>query len=151
MSFKKGASSLGHMFRNLDMFWEPINFKFDNGKTKFKTYVGALGTLLMSTIVIYFAASRLAKMFKFVDANVKTEIQYDLFNDQFHYGSNIPGFTFTYGIANFMEADHGSYDDYGRMEPHYEIWNSTYNAEIPLASRSCTPDDFGLGKSYNPK
>jgi|LakMenEpi03Aug12_release.lakeMendotaPanAssembly.Ray.scaffolds.fasta_scaffold589043_1 hypothetical protein len=78
---KKGAASLGYKFRNLDMFWEPINFKFDNGKTQFKTYVGALATLVMSTIVIYFAANRLSKMFKYVDANVKTEIQYDLFND----------------------------------------------------------------------
>jgi|LakMenEpi03Aug12_release.lakeMendotaPanAssembly.Ray.scaffolds.fasta_scaffold589043_2 hypothetical protein len=49
-----------------------------------------------------------------------------------------------------MEADRESYDDYGRVEPHYEIWNATYNGEIPLASRPCTLDDFGLGENYNP-
>ena len=78
---RRGLSSLLHLFREFDMFWEPINFKFGGGKTKFKSYAGAVASVIMLSLVFYFAAVRMVTMATFVDAKVKTEVVYDHFND----------------------------------------------------------------------
>ena len=49
-------------FREIDVFYETINLQFDHGKTKFKTYVGAIATLVMAVVWLGFCTSRFIKM-----------------------------------------------------------------------------------------
>jgi hypothetical protein len=63
------------------MFYEPIYLKFDGGKNLYKTVLGAALTVCFFAIIAGFGMQRLIKMVKFVDANVKTEVQLDYFND----------------------------------------------------------------------
>lgn len=55
--------------------------KFDGGKNLYKTVVGAVFTVLFFASIMGFGMQRLIKMVTYVDANVKTEVQLDYFND----------------------------------------------------------------------
>jgi glycerol-3-phosphate acyltransferase PlsY len=89
MSGKKRArTAVLDGFKDLDMFSEPINFKFDGGKTFFKTYTGALATVIMALIVLTFTLQRATIMFRYVDANVRSEVVYNYFNENFHFGAD---------------------------------------------------------------
>ena len=68
-------------FRNLDQYYETINFNYDGGKSQYKTYVGASMTLLLAISVLSFGIIRFHNMIKFVNSNVSTEIKHDYFND----------------------------------------------------------------------
>ena len=48
-----------------------------------------------------------------------------------------------------MEKEHTIDDDYGSFSAHYEYWNATHNDEVPIASRPCTPKDFGMEPNEN--
>ena len=63
------------------MFWEPVHLKFDGGKNLYKTVVGAALTVFFFATIMGFGMQRLVKMVTYVDANVKTEVQLDYFND----------------------------------------------------------------------
>jgi hypothetical protein len=81
------------------LFWEQINLRFDKGKTEYKTCVGAFSTIVFVSIIFGFSLQRIIRMLNFVDARVKTEVQFDYFNDDFRYKDKLN--TFAFGITKF--------------------------------------------------
>jgi hypothetical protein len=67
------------------MFSEKIQLNFEKGKTEYKTCVGAFSTIAFVSIILGFSLQRIIRMLNFVDASVKTEVQFNYFNDDFRY------------------------------------------------------------------
>jgi hypothetical protein len=65
------------------MFTEPIQFTFDGGKTEYKTFTGAISTIIYLGLILGYALVKLVNMSTFADANVSTSIAPDYYNDDF--------------------------------------------------------------------
>ena len=50
----KGDSKVYKTFKEIDMFGETIQFKFDKGKTEYKTMTGAIVTMIFYTILLLY-------------------------------------------------------------------------------------------------
>jgi hypothetical protein len=51
------------------------------------------------SIILGFSLQRMIRMINFVDTRVKTEVQFDYFNDDFHYYDKLN--TFAFAITKF--------------------------------------------------
>ena len=99
-------------------------------------------------MTLTFSLQRAVLMFRYVDANVRTEIQYNYFNQDFHFGQQNKDFVLAFGISSFYESTRdASPEDYGNIEAIYESWNATDNPTTPVPYRPCKPIDFGLDES----
>ena len=56
------------------------------------------------------------------------------------------GITFAFGISDFLGTDvsNDQYLDYGTLAVYYEFWNDEENDFIPMKTRPCIEEDFGL-------
>ena len=131
------------------MFSENINFKFQHGKTKFKTVMGGISSILVGVLILWFSVVQSIKMTKYVNVYIAEEIQPFFYNENFQFGEHNPEFTIAFALATFMESNHSDYSDYGTISAHYEWWTPEDNAEVPIRSRPCTPKDFGLEPNEN--
>ena len=78
-------------------------------------------------------------MFRYVDAIVRTEVQFNYFNQDFHFGQQNNDFVLAFGITSFYEtARDANPEDYGRVDAIYESWNATDNPLTPVPFRPCS-------------
>ena len=129
------------LFTEIDLFYEPIQFKFDKGKTEYKTFMGAIATICFLSIMFGYTLERVTKMVKYVDANVVSNSLLDHFNPNDTYVGSTE--TFAFGISGWQEKSE-DYRDYGSIRFFYERWNLTSDVLFDVEHRPCIYADFGL-------
>jgi hypothetical protein len=110
MSTKRQIKNIRDVITNVDLFSEPILFTFDGGKTEYKTFTGAISTLIYLGLIIGYGMLKLINMSSFVDAKVSKSTAPDYFNDEFHYNTELNPFAF--GISAFQDSEPLN-EDYG--------------------------------------
>ena len=83
MTARRQFKKIRDVITEVDMFTEPIQFTFDGGKTEYKTFTGAISTIIYLGLILGYALVKLVNMSTFSDANVSTSIAPDYFNDEF--------------------------------------------------------------------
>ena len=68
MSAKRQFKKVGEMFKDIDVFTEPIQFTFDKGKTEFTTWIGAVSTVVYMGLLLGYAMLKLVNMTTFVNS-----------------------------------------------------------------------------------
>ena len=74
------CQAIMHQFRDIDSYSEQISFNFDGGKSRYKTYIGAVMTLLLTISVMSYGIKKLDNMFNHVNSNISEEVLVDFFN-----------------------------------------------------------------------
>lgn len=69
---KRQDRGIDHLFEELDIFSQKVEFSFGHGKKKFKTKIGAFFAILTVLSALAFGAKRWIEMVNFVDAQIKT-------------------------------------------------------------------------------
>lgn len=92
----------------------------------------------MACIVLTFSLQRALLMFRYVDAIVRSEVQFNYFNQDFHFGQQNNDFVLAFGISSYYEKTlDADPEDYGHMDAIYESWNATDNPKTPVPFRPC--------------
>ena len=146
MSAKRQIKKIRDVITNVDLFSEPILFTFDGGKTEYKTFTGAISTLIYLGLIIGYGMLKLINMSSFVDAKVSKSTAPDYFNDEFHYNTERNPFAF--GISEFQDSEPLN-EDYGSITVKYEVWNAEYDKIVELKMRPCSFSDFGLDSNLS--
>ena len=144
MSARRQFKKVKDVITEADMFTEPIQFTFDGGKTEYKTFTGAISTIIYLSCILAYALHKLIKMSTFVDANVTSSVLPDHFNDEFYYDAGFD--TFAFGITEFLNSEPLN-EDFGSITVKYEQWDADEDIFIDLKTRPCTFSDFGLNSN----
>ena len=79
------AHRFGKVFKSLDHFPSTVQFPISGGDPVYKTKVGAFFSLVMMCAIISFGVSRIIKLIKREDADVKVTQMVDYVQDDFVY------------------------------------------------------------------
>ena len=114
MGKKQGIQLFARSIQSFDMFSENVNFKFDKGKIKYSTILGGFTSIFLICIILFFSCQRAVQMMRYVDSDIRKDVQHNFYNEDFQFGSDkTPEFTLAFALASFYEEDKSEIDDYG--------------------------------------
>ena len=144
---KRQSRGIGHMFEELDIFTKSVEFRFNSGKTKFKTKIGAFFAILTVFSAVAYGVKRWIEMMNFVDAQIKTTTNEGFYDKNFQYNG---GDDFKVAAAltdsSFRQFDFGDDPDYGEIKFQFMKWtDQELSPPEDIRARACRADlDFGI-------
>ena len=99
---KKKTRQIGFAsyLKNLDLFGMQVKWLVD-GQEKFKSYVGAVLTLLISSIIIAFGARKFQEMYTQSSPDIKSyPLKINLTDDKFKYTPSTSNFQIGFGLTD---------------------------------------------------
>ena len=132
MKKQKSFDSMLARFKEIDQFSETVQFTFDGGKTKFKSYIGAIITLAMTITFLSFSFARMILMLKLSNSTVTRSVSTDYFSNDFNFNNTAYDFPIAFGINSFFNDITEDISDYGKLQAMYWHWGANGEQEQRL-------------------
>ena len=148
-------SKLRKRFNRADAFggFFKFNLPGDKTETSLNTSSGAILTIFMWALIVFYGSVQLHALYNFGGTNISTSFIEFYYNQDTRFPQEIenlefPNFQIAFGIAAF-DDDPTPIDDprYGRELARIDRWGYEENRNRELSVHRCTDEELGLTKN----